>query len=303
MGLASAYIRAWFAWDRIHPFSYREGTMKSTMKSGCRAKVRRCPPSYRPHLEFLEDRLPLGDALLGALLGSSLIAPKLLASLVVLDNTAGKLPEQGSIAPWFAEPANQNAAVVRLPFLDDALGTSNRDSIASHRNSEIAAEPARLVPPDWAMLTDITNSSARLMPLDLGASGAAYLGQTAGASFFGIQTSDARLAAPLGVLTQPRSPGMISATAAHPSTVSAPTKNSSPANASQLRQNYGQLPLSFEANVGQADPSVQFLTHGPGYGLYLTGSEAVMVVSPQQESAVGQAFQPDGIGQAGKPAL
>jgi hypothetical protein len=30
---------------------------------------------------------------------------------------------------------------------------------------------------------------------------------------------------------------------------------------------YGQLPLSFEANRGQADPPVRFLSHGHGYSL------------------------------------
>src|SRR5437879_3904964 len=48
----------------------------------------------------------------------------------------------------------------------------------------------------------------------------------------------------------------------------------------RLQQNYAKLPLSFEANVGQTDASVQFLARAPGYGLYLTGTEAVMVLKP-----------------------
>ena len=32
-----------------------------------------------------------------------------------------------------------------------------------------------------------------------------------------------------------------------------------------------KLPLSFEANQGQAIDTVKFLTHGQGYGLFLTG--------------------------------
>ena len=43
---------------------------------------------------------------------------------------------------------------------------------------------------------------------------------------------------------------------------------------------YGKLPMSFEANMGQADPSVKFLARGRGYGLMLTGSEAVLVLQP-----------------------
>ena len=38
---------------------------------------------------------------------------------------------------------------------------------------------------------------------------------------------------------------------------------------------YGRLPLSFEANQGQTDPQVQFLSRGSGYTLFLTQTEAV----------------------------
>ena len=46
----------------------------------------------------------------------------------------------------------------------------------------------------------------------------------------------------------------------------------------QLVENYGKLPLSFEANAGQADQRVKFLSRGSGYGLYLTGQEAVLAL-------------------------
>jgi len=41
---------------------------------------------------------------------------------------------------------------------------------------------------------------------------------------------------------------------------------------------YGKLPLSFEANHGQFDPQVLFLARGSGYTLFLTPSEAVLVL-------------------------
>ncbi|HEU0004652.1 MAG TPA: SBBP repeat-containing protein, partial [Terriglobia bacterium] len=41
-------------------------------------------------------------------------------------------------------------------------------------------------------------------------------------------------------------------------------------------ERYGQLPLSFEQNRGQADPRVRFLTRGTGYRLLLTQTEAVV---------------------------
>jgi len=38
---------------------------------------------------------------------------------------------------------------------------------------------------------------------------------------------------------------------------------------------YGKLPLSFEANRGQADGRVMFLSRGSGYSLFLTATEAI----------------------------
>src|SRR5579862_8044539 len=42
---------------------------------------------------------------------------------------------------------------------------------------------------------------------------------------------------------------------------------------------YGGLPLSFEANQGQAGQGVEFLARGQGYGFYLTANEAVLALS------------------------
>src|ERR1035441_1136883 len=38
----------------------------------------------------------------------------------------------------------------------------------------------------------------------------------------------------------------------------------------------GRLPLSFEPNLGQTSPKVQWLARGPEYTLYLAGSDAVL---------------------------
>jgi hypothetical protein len=42
---------------------------------------------------------------------------------------------------------------------------------------------------------------------------------------------------------------------------------------------YGKLPLSFEANRGQTDVQVKFLSRGHGYGLFLTGTATVLALS------------------------
>src|SRR5262245_18206707 len=45
---------------------------------------------------------------------------------------------------------------------------------------------------------------------------------------------------------------------------------------SRVIESYGRLPLSFEANRGQADARVKFLARGSGYGLFLTTTEAIL---------------------------
>src|SRR5216117_2365712 len=47
----------------------------------------------------------------------------------------------------------------------------------------------------------------------------------------------------------------------------------------RVSESYGKLPLQFEANRGQTDKDVHFLSRGPGYSLYLTAGEAVLVLS------------------------
>jgi hypothetical protein len=58
------------------------------------------------------------------------------------------------------------------------------------------------------------------------------------------------------------------------------------ASQSNVLESYGQLPLNFEANQGQVDNQVQFLSRGSGYNLFLTPSEAVLV-SSQPERLMG----------------
>src|SRR5947207_9077143 len=41
---------------------------------------------------------------------------------------------------------------------------------------------------------------------------------------------------------------------------------------------YGKLPMSFEVNDGQTDKQVRFLSHGAGYGLFLTPAEALLAL-------------------------
>src|SRR5256886_4044582 len=65
------------------------------------------------------------------------------------------------------------------------------------------------------------------------------------------------------------------------------TKPAGSAEATQARlaENYGKVPLSFEANQGQTDPRVKFLSRGNGYSLFLTGDEAVLSLRSQKPDA------------------
>ena len=59
----------------------------------------------------------------------------------------------------------------------------------------------------------------------------------------------------------------------------APSDMPSPIVAGAFHQRgYGQLPMRFEPNQGQTDAAVQYLARGPGYQLFLTAEEAVLVL-------------------------
>jgi Beta-propeller repeat len=63
-----------------------------------------------------------------------------------------------------------------------------------------------------------------------------------------------------------------------PKAQSGVAKPSSGPSQGRLIEAYGKLPLSFEANQGQTDSRVKFLSRGAGYSLFLTGDEAVLTL-------------------------
>src|SRR6266571_6955706 len=66
--------------------------------------------------------------------------------------------------------------------------------------------------------------------------------------------------------------------------LSRPASSAEPTQA-RLAESYGKLPLSFEANKGQADPRVKFISRGSGYTLFLTSDEAVLALRSQKPDA------------------
>jgi len=67
-----------------------------------------------------------------------------------------------------------------------------------------------------------------------------------------------------------------------------------PARRGQIVEGYGKLPLSFEANHGQTDAKVKFLSRGSGYTLFLTGDAAVfsLLRTSSQGSVASQQLLP-----------
>jgi uncharacterized repeat protein (TIGR01451 family) len=65
----------------------------------------------------------------------------------------------------------------------------------------------------------------------------------------------------------------------------APSANAPfPAAKQKVAEEYGKLPLSFEANHGQTDPKVSFLSRGPGYKLFLLPHEAVLMLQRERHA-------------------
>ena len=62
----------------------------------------------------------------------------------------------------------------------------------------------------------------------------------------------------------------------------------------RVSEAYGNLPLSFEANQGQADARVKFISRGSGYSLFLTATEAALALAEprSEDNSVASAEAP-----------
>jgi hypothetical protein len=61
----------------------------------------------------------------------------------------------------------------------------------------------------------------------------------------------------------------------------------------RISETYGSLPLHFEANQGQVDERVRFLSRGSGYNLLLTSNEAVLTLSRRENNQDSTAERED----------
>jgi hypothetical protein len=238
----------------------------------------------------LEDRLPLGDAILGAWLASWLVGPSPTLTdggMNLPTGGAAKLPAlqwstEISTLPNQQPPAPPSATVhAPLLFEEAALGRAATGTLGLPYDQDWVAAGPRLPPAtQLAALSSSPGAGAEMGPAYRAAVGEVLSGavrQAAGS------WPDFPPKVPAESATQALSMG---------ATASAISSANALQPAARLKQqaavNYDKLPLSFEANVGQTDRAVQFLARGPGYSLFLTATEAVMVLSqgigiPHQE--------------------
>lgn len=71
---------------------------------------------------------------------------------------------------------------------------------------------------------------------------------------------------------------------AHPHQVTRPVVGPTTSGPQQM----DKLPLRFETNLGQTDPSVQFLARGQGYAFFVTATENILVVESNESSSPAQ---------------
>src|SRR5262249_4245300 len=77
-------------------------------------------------------------------------------------------------------------------------------------------------------------------------------------------------------------------------TASMPAFAGSPGSGEDLPSAFGNLPLAFESNEGQADPGVRYLARGPGYQVMLTSEGAVISLkSSDAPRRADDALRPD----------
>jgi hypothetical protein len=83
--------------------------------------------------------------------------------------------------------------------------------------------------------------------------------------------------------------GLLAATSPHlPNRAASRATTASTRVADRARGEFARLPLQFEANTGQTDSRVRFLSRGPGYTMFLGQQEAVVALSPSRPNGVSQ---------------
>ncbi len=222
---------------------------------------------FRPRVLILEDRLPMGEGVLGLLVGASLL-PTDAAFATVIEPSG----QPGVSTPRFAPVTGGFTPPVRRGELFAGVFSEGDDTASAWAAPLASARRQR----------DALTSPQRQQGMEPQPSLALRAGEIGPGpvplpSLPAVSVTPRADDALLSLLTGLRQPATTAASGV------------TPAQEAQVKESYGKLPVAFEQNVGQTDAQVHFFTRGPGYGLFLTSTEAVMVLSPPRATAaVGQ---------------
>jgi hypothetical protein len=248
---------------------------------------------YHPQVVGLEDRLPPGQTLLGLTLLSAWLDVPAEAMLDPVLARAERHPGQGlaPILPAFADTAsNAVTSTVSPPSFPEAPQMSHDQAGPSVSTTALSDSSS--------VAGQVLTAISRRIPSGRVAAGGAFapVGSAPVVSFAGTRGLANGFLPPAAYPHKASGPPQAPALASDPSGAVPAATDLGSANRAQIQENFGRLPLSFEANVGQAGAQVQFLAHGPGYSLYLTSDEAEMVLgSEQQSTASSQQSGPESL--------
>jgi hypothetical protein len=167
-------------------YTFREEyPMKSTLLHRCPARDSRLPGRYRPELLSLEDRLPLGDTILGPVLGASLLGTGLtIANANSIGFDAGLAEASPGIpGPTHPRPfATAQAASAEARFAVAPTPTSPSEESTGVQGSDSAltfGEPGARVPQgglggsplDWATQSALATAGVQALFSGSGQSG------------------------------------------------------------------------------------------------------------------------------------
>ncbi len=223
-------------------------------------------PTFRPQVLLLEERLPLGDGVLGLFVGAALLPVDVPAFAAVMP--AQSFGERGVSTPRFdtftgefTPPARQGEAIAgafaETPDFESAWQplTGAFNLPIHRRRGELLTSPQRE-----------QGSIAALLPVQPSRDATSSVLAAA----VPARHTEGDILATLAALRQP---------------VTTAPSGVTTAQDARVKESFGKLPITFEQNVGQTDASVHYFTRGPGYGLFLTGTEAILVLQKPVEAA------------------
>ncbi len=222
------------------------------MLSARRGSERRCNGNtYRPLLETLEPRLPPGDTLLGLLfLGGE-------------ENSEFRIQSSESWSDSISILGSSSLS----PLFGDSSLIVHHSSFGTHRGVEDLAPAAEVV------------VDSGVLPVQSGGinwyRSNPFVPQPSSATLWNVPLQNtAAVTVPPTMRVTPWVARPESATG-----VSLPAIPPTPfEDSGRATRDFGSVPFFFEQNMGQADPSFDFVARGSGYTLGLSATEAVMAL-------------------------